>query len=215
MFTSQSTLTNNNQTSERNTKMESQLAVNRITDEVKKVYAEEYLRGLYFSYKKQDIADRAFYAICDKFGIKSELTAHERGLLGRVALDVLIDFKKPKVKKCNICGEIKPLAMFSKNRKSPDGLQYQCKECDRMYAQRRAQREQQAAQVTELFKNQQVTVEDISMTFTRNNMQVKYTNSEFLYSPTEGHQFNDADVEDLLVLRALAKSKVERFNGSN
>ena len=37
-------------------------------------------------------------------------------------------------KKCNKCEEIKPINDFYKNKKSPDGLQYMCKECKKEYS---------------------------------------------------------------------------------
>ena len=41
-----------------------------------------------------------------------------------------------KTKTCTKCEETKPLAEFSRDRKSKDGLQYHCKECNRAYAQK-------------------------------------------------------------------------------
>lgn len=37
------------------------------------------------------------------------------------------------MKTCNKCGESKPLDAFSKNKTSPDGLNYKCKACDSAY----------------------------------------------------------------------------------
>ncbi len=41
------------------------------------------------------------------------------------------------MKKCNKCGETKPLAEFSKDKKSPDGLRYDCKVCVSEYGKLR------------------------------------------------------------------------------
>lgn len=35
------------------------------------------------------------------------------------------------MKKCNKCGELLPLSMFTKNVSSKDGLSYYCKDCDK------------------------------------------------------------------------------------
>ena len=38
---------------------------------------------------------------------------------------------------CNRCKEAKPLAMFTKNKSSSDGLQYKCRACDKDYQKKR------------------------------------------------------------------------------
>jgi hypothetical protein len=38
---------------------------------------------------------------------------------------------------CNTCKEAKPLAMFTKNKSAPDGLQYKCRACDVIYQAKR------------------------------------------------------------------------------
>jgi hypothetical protein len=222
MNTTQSTVNFNNQTITRSEKMENQSVENRITGEVIDAYAKELSSGLTLGYGKKEAKDLAMSFIKNKFGIDNNLPIKDWGLLGSAAAIVYKNFSMPTMKKCRICGETKPISMFSKRNTSPDKHQSQCKACDHNYQQeykkrKRMTKQQKPEQVdlTKLFKYQEVIVEDISMTFTRNNMQVRYTNSEFLYSPIEGCQFNDADVEDLLVLRSLAKSKVEKFNGAN
>ena len=41
------------------------------------------------------------------------------------------------LKECNKCGHIKPVAEFSKNRRTPDGLCWKCKICDRQRCRER------------------------------------------------------------------------------
>lgn len=43
-------------------------------------------------------------------------------------------------KTCTKCGETKPLTEFHRNRKAPDGLSWNCKECNRAQARQSAAR---------------------------------------------------------------------------
>ncbi len=54
----------------------------------------------------------------------AELAARIRAVLGDVPGKI-----------CRGCGEIKPLSEFSKGVGNPDGLQYNCKDCNRVYAE--------------------------------------------------------------------------------
>jgi len=40
---------------------------------------------------------------------------------------------KATTKKCYRCGRLRPLTEFHRNRSTPDGYQWECKECKRMY----------------------------------------------------------------------------------
>lgn len=44
-------------------------------------------------------------------------------------------------KKCTKCEEVRPLSAFSSNRKSKDGLQHECKPCQKKYYEDRYERE--------------------------------------------------------------------------
>lgn len=216
MFTSQLSLTTNNQTSERNAKMESQVVVNRITDKVKDEYAVDLLKCLQNGLKRAEAKDVAYSFVCHKFSLTS-LTAYENGLLGKVAQGVYKYFYSPKEKTCSRCGKPKAFHDFATDKASPDKKQSWCRVCYHKYnaEKRESKRAVETINLDSLFNSKQVTVKDFSMIFTRNGMQVKYTNNEFLYSPAEGSQFNDSDVDDLLILRSEAKQTVQRVNGSN
>lgn len=43
------------------------------------------------------------------------------------------------LKRCTKCGEVKPLGMFSKNRRNRDGLQSECKSCNAKYHREHAE----------------------------------------------------------------------------
>lgn len=190
--------------------MERTIAVNRITDEVKTAYAKELLNALKLGFEKREAANLAFSYIRNKFGIDSELAPQERGWLGRISLDVLKEFDRPLTKVCTICGKEKPLNQFSKNRTTPDKLQYQCKACDRMYQQKRAQRERQAILVDGLFAGKRVVTEKESYSFilTTNNVQVEYEDGQKLYSSIDGGKLTESDLEDIEFLRDSANKKI-------
>jgi hypothetical protein len=47
-------------------------------------------------------------------------------------------------KQCNTCQEHKALFEFSKNKASPDGLQYRCRSCDKEYQNKRRENNKEA-----------------------------------------------------------------------
>lgn len=214
---------------ERNTEMENNIEVNRITDDMIKLWSSQIMVAASMDISYEMAKRMAFDTIKEEFGI-DKLTSSENakfvapGKKLRILFPEISVTRKGKTskhdigatKKCHRCREQKPLSDFSMDRNSPDGKQNWCKQCWGKYnAEKREKNSEQTANLLDLFKTKEVTVEDISMKFIRNNMQIRYENNEFLYSPIEGCQFNDADVEDLLILRSLAKSKVEKFNGAN
>ena len=50
-------------------------------------------------------------------------------------------FAEDSGKRCSMCGRFRPLSFFSASRRSADGLQYYCKDCQRRYRQRHPTRE--------------------------------------------------------------------------
>lgn len=230
MNAGQSLINFNNQTSERNTKMESQAEVNRITDEMIKDWRSQIMAAASIGCTKVQAKSMAFDFIIKKYKL-GELTSVEYAMFGNPFKNLVGLFPKPVTRKrkvmkqlaidepdnsnnldkklCSRCHKKKSFNDFNKD-------QSYCKQCQSEYhAERRSKQMQEKQNLSALFQTKDVEVESVSMTFTKNNMQVKYDNGEFLYSTVEGNQFTDLDVQDLLILRARAKSKVERINGSN
>ena len=62
-----------------------------------------------------------------------------------------------ETKKCTICGKEQPIENFHKNRKTKDGLQYHCKECQKEYERRRKLRKLTGgSELNKVYTNQEL-----------------------------------------------------------
>ena len=59
---------------------------------------------------------------------------HMSGSYGGIAPNFSpITLRRCKMKQCNKCNENKSLSEFNKNKTKPDGYQYYCRECEKVY----------------------------------------------------------------------------------
>ena len=109
--------------------------------------------------------------------------------------------KSPEIKQetgiCSVCKE-----EVSSYLSFEDHLRFECKK-----RENKTSGSQPETKVEPII-DKGIVIKNISMTLTHNNAQVKVINNKFLYKVSRT-PFTDAEFDDLLALRTLAKSKVE------
>lgn len=74
-------------------------------------------------------------AFCEECGqnVKIRKTGFKNGKQRYRCINVLTQSKTVSSKKCSTCKIVKPVEEFTKNKTSPDGFQYNCKQCFNSY----------------------------------------------------------------------------------
>lgn len=234
----------NNQTSERNTKMGSQVE-NRITDEILKVYKSELLSAASIgSISYKDAKNLAFDYVKKQFGISGDFTTKEYAYFGNPSKQIARLFFQKKIrkhrkvsppvppvitdtqldlmngsKKCAHCGEILSLENFHNHKGSKDGKQSWCKHCVHEYSKLHRRHVKQETQEESVFVATSNNFEEFdSYTFTvkLNRVQVYYSDGILEFSTVDGiNLLKKEDVQDLQKLLSRAEDKVTSRQGSN
>ena len=60
-----------------------------------------------------------------------------------------VPIKRKEAKWCNSCKTVKPVAQFSRDRSTPDGLDYRCRPCNTIHSRTEANKKRKLAAMEE------------------------------------------------------------------
>jgi len=214
-----------NQSSERNSSMKIKSEVNRITDSIRNEIKDGMLEASKVGILWEIALSGMRKFVFEKHNISEPLSKVEEGTIGgtlnrwmkaeydknlsQFCVRASYNGEKP----CSKCGVPKPLANFSDNTDTRDGLQYWCKECYRKY--NRDKKSVESDLPEPLFKNVFEEVDAYTFTVSTNNVQVVYENGYLFYSRIDNTPLTDGDLDDVLRLRKRANEKIDNLTRGN